>query len=297
MTLQIPLSFSSGSRSSVHASFAHASPTSILAWSAGNTEGESVETQEGPGGVVVGCEDGSLYFFHPTKVTAKVSPSDSVSSPTESQEKAPQRPISRSFSPVPRHRRGIISPRSASPASIKSPPPFQVSKSRVVSSVSAELAEAPKNFVDFEDEQEKLKDMIRRKGGVKDKTMYDSLLNSGDNLKSLGSDKCSEASSAHHSHEDLKISTSVTTLSSASSVLSVSTPSTPSAFPVLRLPDSPETCSWTLTSHTVPCSGVPAGPIITLKAVEGQPVVIALSQSGSVPVGPLRHKLTCYSTT
>jgi hypothetical protein len=48
-------------------------------------------------------------------------------------------------------------------------------RSQAVSGLSKEKVEAPKNYVDFEDEPEKLKDMLKGKG-VKDKTVADNLV-------------------------------------------------------------------------------------------------------------------------
>ncbi|KAF8984038.1 hypothetical protein BDQ17DRAFT_1260967 [Cyathus striatus] len=105
-------------------------------------------------GAIVGCDDGTLYVFHRScQPTIAI---EAQSSPVNSQ------PQSRPKSPL-RVPRG--SSRSTSPSTSSfnlSATPFTVTpRSRVVSGISREQVEAPKNYVDFEDEPEKLKDMLK----------------------------------------------------------------------------------------------------------------------------------------
>ncbi|KAJ7644581.1 hypothetical protein FB45DRAFT_898250 [Roridomyces roridus] len=61
---------------------------------------------------------------------------------------------------VPRSSRSSINSRSTSPSPSKAP--FNVtSRSRIVSGITAAQVEAPKNYVDFDDEADKLKDMLK----------------------------------------------------------------------------------------------------------------------------------------
>jgi WD repeat-containing protein 7 len=244
----------------------------------------------------VGCEDGSLYLFHAHRTQERA---PSVDTSSRKRDSNPLSSATSSLSPTPRHvRRGFRSPRSLSPASGRSPTfsPFQVTKSTVVSSVSAEQVEAPKNYVDFEDEQEKLKGMIKKKSGVKDWTMVDSLLPGGDKLKPHGPDKCEDnatsgelaASDKHEWKKELRVSTSAA-MSSASSVRSVSTPSTPISLPTLRIGETLRTSHWSLLSHTIPCSSGLSGPVVSLKLVTGYHVAAALFQTGYVPVSAPYH--------
>ncbi|KAH8114792.1 WD40 repeat-like protein [Phellopilus nigrolimitatus] len=104
-------------------------------------------------GAVVGCSDGSLYLFRPDlSKSAKRKPPVSKRRFSASSDlpyrRAPHLSFSRS--------------RNASPSASKTN--LTVYKSRAVSGLSKERVEAPKNFVDFEDEQEKMKGMIAERG-------------------------------------------------------------------------------------------------------------------------------------
>ncbi|KAF7302006.1 WD-REPEATS-REGION domain-containing protein [Mycena indigotica] len=112
----------------------------------------SEETITHPVRAVIGCEDGSIYAFRRSSRGAKIQQPGpepttlSIPSPITTS-KHP----SRSGSPLP-------SPK----------PPFNVaSRSRIVSGVTTTQVEAPKNYVDFDDEPDKLKDMLQGKSNHK----------------------------------------------------------------------------------------------------------------------------------
>jgi len=124
-------------------------------------------------GAFVGCEDGTVYMFHP-KLGAKT---DLIS------------PVQFNFelTDTPQHTRPSTSsgishlgrnPSAfSSQSSLKSATnPFHLSMARVVSGVTAEAVQAPKNYVDFDEEQEKLKGMLRHKGSVKERHFGDGTL-------------------------------------------------------------------------------------------------------------------------
>ncbi|GLB39841.1 putative WD40 repeats [Lyophyllum shimeji] len=109
-------------------------------------EGGEDDTQQA--GVVVGAQDGTLYLLSQINRT----PVDSQ--PSESQL---PRPIS-----LPRLWPDSRDPSRSSTPSATSPLPFVISpRARVVSGVTAEQVEAPKNYVDFDDEPDRLKDMLQ----------------------------------------------------------------------------------------------------------------------------------------
>lgn len=104
-------------------------------------------------GLVVGCEDGTLYVLHHRL----------PSIPPDASESAPE-----VLQPLPlkgstkHHRHSFQTSRSTSPST--STAPLLISpRARVVSGVNTERVEAPKNYVDFEDEPDKLKDMLKGK--------------------------------------------------------------------------------------------------------------------------------------
>lgn len=130
-------------------SFHRAQPTCMKTWT---------RTSEGDGrlckGLVVGCEDGSLYVFYHrglSQSTIAIEPpsTEAIQSPYP---KATTRDPRNSF-----QRSRSTSPSAASAPLLVSP------RSRVVSGVSTEQVEAPKNYVDFDDEPDKLKDMLKGK--------------------------------------------------------------------------------------------------------------------------------------
>ncbi|KAK7061717.1 WD-repeats-region domain-containing protein [Favolaschia claudopus] len=84
----------------------------------------------------MGCQDGTIYAFQRPRPQVKVVQQQMLSS-------RPQSPSTTS--------------RSTSPK-----PPFNVtSRSKIVSGVTTTQVEAPKNYVDFDDEPDKLKDMLK----------------------------------------------------------------------------------------------------------------------------------------
>lgn len=109
-------------------------------------------------GVALGCEDGTLYFLRPNRHRA--------STPINTEKPL----LSRSPSPTPVHVPSRSRSRPRTPTT--SLAPFSLaSRARVVSGISDEQAQAPKNYVDFDEEPEKLKELL--KGGRKDSTSKD----------------------------------------------------------------------------------------------------------------------------
>lgn len=255
LTFALPASLTSG--------FSEATPTDLI---------QIRIPKDGQGGekeqkdtLLVGCEDGSLFLFHSTISTGSTLPSPpaitevSPISPLLSGRQKPRRPSS---------------PHSLSPTSPRSShSPFHVPKPRAVSSVSTELAEAPKNYVDFDDEQEKMKNMLKRKG-VKDKTVMDSLMPGVE--KAVSPDKCAESGSAK---EGGVLHRASTPLSSSSSTHSLSRPSSVLNMPSVVVSDSQET-TWHLLCQTIPHRRARRSPVVSLKAVPLQPLALGLHASG-----------------
>lgn len=124
-------------------------------------------------GVLVGCEDGSLYLFHP-KLGVKtdlISPFRFNFEPTDT-------PFhTRPTTPSATSHLGRNSSAFSSQSSLKSTTnPFHLSRSRVVSGITTEAVEAPKNYVDFEEEPERLKGLLKHKGPVKERHLMDAVL-------------------------------------------------------------------------------------------------------------------------
>ena len=123
-------------------------------------------------GAFIGYGDGSVYLFHP-KLGVKT---DLISPAIFTFELANTllhtRPSTPSISHLGRNQSAF-----SSQSSLKSTTnPFHLSRSRIVSGVTTEAVEAPKNYVDFEEEQEKLKGMLKQRSPVKERHFADGVL-------------------------------------------------------------------------------------------------------------------------
>jgi len=122
----------------IEASFSQTQPCTIKCWSS-SLDDTSQEY------VLVGSLDGTLYLFASSQsyppVGTPIPPSRSV---TPSHSPRPPQPQSRS-----------------SLASITSPLPLVTPRSRIVSGITTEQVEAPKNYVEFDEETNKLKGMLK----------------------------------------------------------------------------------------------------------------------------------------
>ncbi|VDB82793.1 unnamed protein product [Peniophora sp. CBMAI 1063] len=122
-------------------------------------------------GAALGCQDGSIFLFNSRLRTPVIDePSSTVSVAG----------ASRTSSPSPRTKRSHRShSRPGTPSSALSPLSLSVApRSRIVSGISSEQAQAPKNYVDFDEEEGKLKNMLKSSStsGVRDVTMGDRLI-------------------------------------------------------------------------------------------------------------------------
>jgi hypothetical protein len=131
-------------------SLAKSFPTVLKYWS---TTPKDIETHA----LVLGCRDGTLYVFHRLSTPSP----DAIGLVPELLEnnKSPKPRILPRISKIPSSN---SLPVSASALSSVLSPTFNVTaKLRVVSGVTTEQVEAPKNYVDFEDEPDKLKDILK----------------------------------------------------------------------------------------------------------------------------------------
>lgn len=133
-----------------------ANVSSITYWlknDQGSPTGQQLGSFDAFDGVVLGCEDGTLFLLRQSHHTPPPINIEKPLSSRSSSKAASSAPLSRSRS------------RPRSPTS--SHAPFSLtSRARVVSAISDEQAQAPKNYVDFDEEPEKLKELL--KGGIRD---------------------------------------------------------------------------------------------------------------------------------
>ena len=126
-------------------------PTVLKYWGTTPKTMQDVESHA----LVLGCRDGTLYVFHrlstPSPDPISLVPGLLENNKSSRVRNFPHIKIS-NLNPPP------VSP--PHPSSLS--PTFNVTaKVRVVSGVTTEQVEAPKNYVDFEDEPDKLKDILR----------------------------------------------------------------------------------------------------------------------------------------
>lgn len=261
-SLLVPLTFypqnSSGTYppSSLEISYSR-SPTWVMkSWGVlGNPLSPTVEVEGSPiGGTVVGSKDGTLYVFNQSRPAASAL--------------EPQRPesqLSRPTSPL------VRESRATSPASISltsSPAPFNVtSPVRIVSGVTTEQVEAPKNYVDFDDEPDKLKDMLKGRSPRESKETPNG---SDVDLKSHPPSLLEPPSISIKHRSNIKPTPSTTELSSATN--SISSLTRDRAFPVHDL---------TLWCHIIPPGSGPGNAVTSIRLLDNDSIAV-LQEMGSV---------------
>ncbi|KAK7689913.1 hypothetical protein QCA50_006552 [Cerrena zonata] len=263
----------------VEASASDTSISSLISWNsvhATSNRGDSHshgKRPEFPSGVALCGANGTLFLFRSRRrpehieVTAPP-PSDSAQH-------------SRSPSPMIYHGLGIKHARSSSPAS-PSFAFFQPSKSRVVSGVTTEQAEAPKTSVDYDEEPEKLKDLLKGKSR-KDRPSVDlrSLIDTPNTVDSAPSTPRSNRSQKRRSGSRTLLST---TLSAASSISLDSPPSPALPLSVSQHADSITNGSLTLSCHVFSPSPGPSQTITGIQAIHGGCFLACLRRSGYLDI-------------
>ncbi|OSC98008.1 WD40 repeat-like protein [Trametes coccinea BRFM310] len=284
-TLAIPISLlpsrdrddspKSGNVQAIEESFTQSTPTAIVSWGLqAVSTSELKSTAPGARGVAVGCKDGSVFVLRstagasPPNISVSIPPNESLPGPVTS-------PTS------PRRHRGLGHPssRSASPSSIKSAlSPFQVTRSRVVSGVSTESAEAPKNYVDFDDEPERLKGMLKGRGG---RERHSSTSRSRPEKESIAS--ALAASSGSNLRKDDTRSYLSAALSPSSSTLSLSNPPSPTLVPAAS-PETSGASSLKLDCHICLSHTGPQSAVSAIKVHEAGRYISCLAESGCLSV-------------
>lgn len=251
-------------------------------------------------GAFIGYEDGSVYLFHP-KLGTKT---DLISPFQFNFELADTLPHARISTPsgISHLARNLSA--SSSQSSFKSiTAPFHLSRSRVVSGVTTEAVEAPKNYVDFEEEPGKLKDMLKHKGPVREKNLIDNVLPGFE--KNISIDKhavpplttiSTGAQPQKHTKKQSESHVNSSTHSRTPSYLihSASAQSSPviSTPPQLLIPG--DIYSLHLRSHTFPPRFGPAKAISQLLVDDHQRYAVCLQENGYIQklyVGHISHDL------
>ena len=236
-------------------------------------------------GASIGCEDGSVYIFHP-KLGTKT---DLISPAQFTFELADTLLHTQPSSPSVMSHLGRSPSAYSSQSSLKSATnPFHLSRSKIVSGVTAEAVEAPKNYVDFEDEQEKLKGMLKYKSPIKERHHADGVLPPSE--KNVPIDKhtiqpltaiTTEIQPRKTTKKKSETRTHPPTHSRTSSypINSTSTPTSPTFSPP-HLNTSGNIYSLYLRSHTFPSRFGPGRAVSRLLVDESQRYVICLQENG-----------------
>ncbi|KAI9442968.1 hypothetical protein H4582DRAFT_1921610 [Lactarius indigo] len=226
-------------------------------------------------GVVLGCEDGTLYLLrqsphhtpHPISIERPLS--SRPSSPTSAR-------FSRSRS------------RSRTPTS--SLAPFSLtSRARVVSGISDEQAQAPKNYVDFDEEPEKLKEMLR--GGARDSASGDRFPLSLDRTAATGLSKGLSSPSGSVRRSEAKSLLSATH-SPALSITTLPTPPSPSS------PSSPSRLPYHLSlgCHVFPRHSGTGNPVVGLRALANRRHFVCLRSQGDLSIYAVKDGSCVWSS-
>ncbi|OCH87320.1 hypothetical protein OBBRIDRAFT_889871 [Obba rivulosa] len=253
--------------SAVETAVSLCSPSCQTQWGGFRTEETAavhVPYSSTPCGIALGCEDGSVFLFH-AKPTQSPADDSGVSPKTTRQDSGTAAPL-RHLSP------GRATPRSASPSPVKiNFTPFQVSRSRIVSSVSSEQVEAPKNYVDFEEETEKLKRMLKGKG-AKERTPDEPR-----------SSREGSASPDKGARSPTRSSSAVPTIGSVSKEKAISTPPSPH----VHRDTSGEAelhSTLSLRCHIIPPQSGHSAAVSALKVVDHDRYMVCLYKSGRIAV-------------
>ncbi|KZP13950.1 WD40 repeat-like protein [Athelia psychrophila] len=259
-------------------------PCTITSW--GLSGGDVLEAR----GVALGCKDGTVYLYHaPHAPRATQAMQLSSRSPSTVSVLDLSRPVTPS--PHTHTRRASRShptgSRSASPSSLA----FQhngfgmAPRAQAVSGLSRQPVEAPKNYVDFDEEPDKLKGMLQGKA-VREKSVAEHLVPSFDKGVVVGKKEKSSpplilpqrTSSSIKRKDDARSLLSANT-SPSFTPMTLSAPSSP---PLMPPPESdPAVPTVVLRCHVYPRR---PGTIRALHLVGRDRLLVSLQENGDVSV-------------
>ncbi|KAI0823988.1 WD40 repeat-like protein [Trametes gibbosa] len=258
-------------------SFTQSTSTTVVLWGRAQTSGSTGSQADSitACGVAVGCTDGSVFvlqqlngFATPPNISVSIPPIPSF-----------REPVSPPTSPRRHLGLGHPSSRSASPSSVKSAlSPFQLTRSRVVSSVSTESAEAPKNYVDFDEEQERLRGMLKGKP-TRDRTSSTSRTRSDREVTQI----TATSSSSLRKEDTRNFLTAALSPSSSTVSLPSSNPPSPT-FPSAASPELGAAYPLSVRCHIFPPLAQAGSVVSALKVHEGGRYISCLHTTGGLSV-------------
>lgn len=260
--LKIPLTFSLQDKDGqpldyapIDGSFASSSFTTLCSIAEGST-------------AVVGCDDGTSYLLARPFRAPAAPPVDFGYSPRPTSPMRLPSPGRPSFA----SRSSQSTSRASSPTSMHQAPFNVTTRSRVVTEVSNAQVEAPKNYVDFDDEPDKLKGMLKSGKGKASKER-ESVDSNGEERPSTQHTKQRPRSPPPRKRKEDPRSL----LSATNSPL----------YTPKSIPASPRTTSFStlkeelrVISHIIPPSRGAEHPVSAIEPVEGGHIVAILQQSG-----------------
>lgn len=276
-SLIIPLVLDSRRRAFLEQAFSSAEHSEIASWGLGE---DVFPDSDVPPGVAIGCSDGSVFIFHAQedkkmKRKSPVTLNLSASQPAS----PPMRRSTPSRSPSPLPSPGSASSKSPSKGAFASLHPLtQPTRSRVVSGLSTTSAEAPKTYVDFEPEKDRLEGMLRSSSS-KNKSLLENMRASHSNLSTGRLSDSNQAGHRVHSRTAPPSRSS----SPRNSLSSPPSPTSPSlkippvqTFPLIQASNPPQ---LKLKHHVYPRQFIPDGPVTAIKYVSGG-LLLVLLRSG-----------------
>lgn len=222
-------------------------------------------------GVAIGCEDGSLFLFQ--------RPVDHHFHSDGLQESRDPTPIlSRPSSPLRQGHSGRSHSRPRTPSSLTGFSPLNIaSRSRIVSGVNTDQVQAPKNYVDYDEEPEKLKELLR--GGVRDTTVSDRLsLPSFD--KGLTIEKSTQATGTPSAAATPRRGDTTLSPPSRPSPTATSKSLSVASSPTLRPSAPPSLYGFRLERHIFPFSSGRGYPVSQLQPLNSGRHILSLQANG-----------------
>ncbi|KIM30119.1 hypothetical protein M408DRAFT_101314 [Serendipita vermifera MAFF 305830] len=259
-----------------------AKSTTLAAW-------ESVKDGNGPLSVAMGCKDGSIYLFQSQPTPSSPLNSNIAQEPTiaaKGQGPTSPRLLLTGISNKTRLH-GPPSPAASNSSSTYFKPTsgtkhtsFQPARSRVQAGVTKEQAEAPKTYVNYEEEPAKLKSLLKTRE-PKDRGLIESLmpnLNIG-HQRTSSSDTQSQKLEIHSSHSQV----STTQVSSTST----SPPASPTGNTTVRAPQiglDIQSDGLKLAIHAFPPRFGQGRAITSLEYLEDGALLASLQECGTLSI-------------
>ena len=271
--LIVPLTFNAGSQSSLSLGCTHAKPTSFVGWSSINRP---------IAGAALGCDDGSAYIFHAVDASPPLAIKTDIQRSPANTNPLPA-PVPLITSPTPKRLKANSTSRPPTPTRAQTPTPFSITpRAKIVSALSKEQVEAPKNYVDYDDEPEKLKNLLKTRAGAN---------KDGASSRTRADSDTSARTDRQHAFER---TISVATTYTIASTRPTSPTTTGTPGPSSPKFASPQVPTLALHLHVHPPHLGPGHALTALQASEDSKQLFGLQESGSISI--LLHANTFHLT-